>query len=63
MRKTVSIVIMATLVSVLLDALLGPAETIAQRDMTAQNDVPFYGLRVALPPGMKNFSAELVPLP
>ena len=57
MRKAVSIVIMAALVSVFLDALLGPDETIAQRDMTTQNDAPFYGLHVALPTGMKNFSA------
>lgn len=55
MRKAVSFVVLAVLVSVFLDALLGPDETIAQRDMTTQNDTPFYGLHVALPPNMKNF--------
>ncbi|MGB7670123.1 MAG: hypothetical protein WBM31_03465 [Pseudolabrys sp.] len=63
MRKAVSFVVLAVLVSVFLDALLGPDETIAQRNMTTQNDTPFYGLHVALPPDMKNFPAELVPLP
>jgi hypothetical protein len=63
MRKAVSIVVLAVLVGVFLDALLGPDETIAQRDITAEIGTPFYGLHVALPPGMKNFPAELVPLP
>jgi hypothetical protein len=31
--------------------------------MTAENGMAFYGLHVALPPDMKNFPAELVPLP
>ncbi|MGC1937450.1 MAG: hypothetical protein WA697_04270 [Pseudolabrys sp.] len=51
MRKAV-FVVLAVLVSVFLDALLGPDETIAQRDMTTQKDTPFYGLHVALPPDM-----------
>ena len=60
MRKAVSIMVVAALVGIFLDALLGP---VAQRDMTAENGMPFYGLHVALPPDMKNFPAELVPLP
>ena len=55
MRKAVSIVVVAVLVGVFLDALLGPDETIAQRDMTAENETPFYGLHVALPPGHEEF--------
>jgi hypothetical protein len=51
------------MVGIFLDALLGPDETIAQRDMTTETGMPFYGLHVALPPDMKNFPAELVPLP
>jgi hypothetical protein len=63
MRKAVSIVIMAVLVGVFLDALLGPDETIAQREVAAEIGTPFYGLHVALPPSLKNFPAELVPMP
>ena len=63
MRKAVSIVVVAAMVGIFLDALLGPDETVAQRDMTTEIGMPFYGLHVALPPDMKNFPAELVPLP
>ena len=63
MRKAVSIVVVATLVGIFLDALLDPDETVAQRDMTTEIGMPFYGLHVALPPDMKNFPVELVPLP
>jgi hypothetical protein len=63
MRKAIWIVVVAALISIFLDALLGPDETIAQRDMTTEIGMPFYGLHVALPPDMKNFPAEIVPLP
>jgi hypothetical protein len=63
MRKAVSIVVVAVMVGIFLDALLGPDETIAQRDMTTETGMPFYGLHVALPPGNSSYPAELVPLP
>jgi len=63
MRKAVSFVVAAALVGIFLDALLGPDETIAQRQMATETGMPFHGLHVALPPDMKNFPAELVPLP
>jgi len=63
MRKAVSIVVVAALIGIVLDALLGPDETVAQRDMMTEIGMPFYGLHVALPPDMKNLPAQLVPLP
>jgi hypothetical protein len=63
MRKAVSIVVVAALIGTVLDALLGPDETVAQRDVMTEIGMPFYGLNVALPPDMKNLPAELVPLP
>lgn len=63
MRKAVSIVVVAAMVGIFLDALLGPDETIAQRNVTTETGMPFYGLHVALPPNIKNLPAELVPLP
>ena len=63
MRKAVSIVVVAALIGTVLDALLGPDETVAQRDVMTEIGMPFYGLHVALPPDMKNFPAEIVPLP
>ena len=63
MRKAVSVVVVSAMVGIFLDALLGPDETIAQRDMTTEIGMPFYGLHVALPPDMTNFPAEIVPLP
>lgn len=65
MRKTLSILVIAALATVVLDAFVGPEETIAERDATSpiQNAVLIHGLHVALPAYMKNFPADLVPLP
>jgi len=63
MRKVLSVLAVAVVMSVLFEGLSGPAQTVAARDTLIQNGVSIYGLHVALPTNMKSFPAELVPLP
>ena len=66
MRKALSISVVAALVSVAFEAIVGPGETFAERQVMRspiQNAVTIYGLHVALPEYMTNFPNELVPLP
>jgi hypothetical protein len=65
MRETLTIILAAALISVAFEAVVGPTETLADRDLASpiQNDVSIYGLHVALPEYMTNFPKELVPLP
>jgi hypothetical protein len=66
MRKALPIVVAAAIVGVSLQAIGGAPGRIAENKMTGlpiQNGVSVYGLHVALPENMTNFSKELVPLP
>ena len=63
MRKVLSILAVAVVMSVLFEGLGGPEQTVAARDTLIPNGVSIYGLHVALPANMKSFPAELVPLP
>jgi hypothetical protein len=63
MRKVLSILAVAVFMSIAYEGLTGPGQTVAARDTLIQNGVSIHGLHVALPANMKNFPAELVPLP
>jgi hypothetical protein len=61
MRRALSIILAAVMVSVALESIVGIGET-AEREATT-NQTSIYGLHVALPAYMTNFPKELVPLP
>ena len=64
MRKALPILLVAGLISVLLEAVTRPVPTNARiRPKLVTNGVSINGLHVALPVHMKSFPAELVPLP
>jgi hypothetical protein len=66
MRKALTIIVIAAVVTIALDALLAPGETFAGREAATgpiRNGISVYGLHVALPEYMTNFPRELVPLP
>jgi hypothetical protein len=66
MRKALSIIVIAAVVTIAFQALLGTGETFAGREAASepiQNGISVYGLHVALPEYMTNFPRELVPLP
>jgi hypothetical protein len=63
MRKVLSILAVAVFMSIAYEGLNGLEQTVAARDSPIQNGVSIHGLHVALPANMKNFPAELVPLP
>jgi uncharacterized membrane protein len=66
MRKALSIIAIAVVVSIAFAAMLGQAEIIGESEAAVtpiQNTVSIYGLHVALPEYMTNFPKELVPLP
>jgi len=64
MRKALPILLVAGLISVLLEAVSGPVPTNARSTPElVTNGVSINGLHVALPAYMKSFPAELVPLP
>ena len=60
MRKALSILLVAGLISVFIEAFTGPEQTKAGRDTAGlvRNGVSINGLHVALPATMKNFPAE-----
>jgi hypothetical protein len=60
MRKILNIAL--ALAGIFVSVMASPSETIAEMDAT-ENHVIVEGLYVALPSDMKNFPAELVPLP
>jgi len=61
MRRALSIVLAAVLVSVTFESIVGLGETAESE--TLGNRTLIYGLHVALPAYMTNFPKELVPLP
>jgi hypothetical protein len=65
MRRVLFILAIATLVSLAVDVMSAPRTPVAT--MTAkskyENGISVHGLHIAIPEGMKNFPAELVPLP
>ena len=66
MRKALSIIVIAAVVTIAFLALLDSGETFAGREAASepiQNGISVYGLHVALPEYMTNFPRELVPLP
>ena len=65
MLKALSILVVALFISITFEAFTGPEPTVAKMDraLPIQNGVQINGLHVALPPDMKSFPAELVPLP
>ena len=66
MRRALSILAIAALISVTADVIIAPSKTVANMAATKSqfhNGISIYGLHVALPETMKTFPAELVPLP
>jgi hypothetical protein len=64
MRKALPILLVAGLISVMVEAVSGPVPTNARvTPKLVSNGVSINGLHVALPVHMKSFPAELVPLP
>jgi hypothetical protein len=64
MRKALPILLVAGLISVMVEAVTGPVPTNARSTpKLVTNGVSINGLHVALPVHMKSFPAELVPLP
>ena len=64
MPKALPILLVAGLISVMVEAVTGPVPTNARvTPKLVSNGVSINGLHVALPVHMKSFPAELVPLP
>jgi len=64
MRKALPILLVAGLISVMVEAVTGPVPTNARiTPKQVTNGVSINGLHVALPVHIKSFPAELVPLP
>jgi hypothetical protein len=66
MRRALSILAIAALVSVVVDVVIAPSKTVVNMAATKgqfHNSISIYGLHVALPETMKSFPVELVPLP
>jgi len=66
MRRGLSILAIAALMSVVIEVMIAPSRTGANMAATKNsfhNEVSIYGLHVALPENMRTFPVELVPLP
>jgi hypothetical protein len=66
MRKGLSILAVAALITLVIDVMIGPNKIDATMTTTKgkfHNGVSINGLHVALPENMKSFPVELVPLP
>jgi hypothetical protein len=65
--RGLSILIIAALLSIVVDVMISPNRTAADMPTTTkaqlQNGQSIHGLRVARPLSMKTFPVELVPLP
>jgi hypothetical protein len=66
MRRALSIVAVAALISVVLLVVVAPSKTVADIEATKggfHHQISIHGLHVSLPDEMKDFPIDLVPLP